>query len=78
MESFQARAIEHLRERQAAGLTDPGLDPVKAARIIVVGGAQAIADHIERDGAGEDSAFARELAMTWWFGTYSRPVTQVQ
>jgi hypothetical protein len=41
-------------------------------------GAQAIADHIEHDGAGEDSAFARELAMTWWFGTYSRPVTQVQ
>ena len=78
LEPFQARVTEHLRERQAAGLTDPGLDPVKAARIVVVGGAQAIADHIECDGAGEDSAFARELAMTWWFGTYSRPVTPVR
>jgi AcrR family transcriptional regulator len=78
LESFQARVIEHLRERQAAGLTDPVLDAVKAARIIVVGGAQAIADHIERDDGSGDSAFARELAMTWWFGAYSRPVTQVQ
>jgi hypothetical protein len=24
------------------------------------------------------TGLARELAMTWWFGAYSRPVTQVQ
>lgn len=73
LDRFQDRVVQHLRERQAAGLTDPELDPVGASRLIVVGGAQAIADHIEHDDGSGDAAFARELARTWWFGSYCRP-----
>ncbi|MFG1806350.1 TetR/AcrR family transcriptional regulator [Streptomyces sp. NPDC049040] len=73
LESFEEAALRTMRSEQAAGSTAADVDAVAASRIIAWGGAQAIAHHIRVDGGGGDSAFARELALIWWYGAYRRP-----
>jgi hypothetical protein len=38
-----------------------------------MGGERALADHVTAGDPGSDAAFARELALTWWYGVYRRP-----
>ncbi|MCZ4602365.1 TetR/AcrR family transcriptional regulator [Streptomyces sp. Lzd4kr] len=73
LEGFDAAALRSLLSEQATGLTPADLDAVSASRIIVWGGAQAIAHHIRVDDGGGDTVFARELALIWWHGAYRRP-----
>ncbi|CCK24944.1 hypothetical protein BN159_0565 [Streptomyces davaonensis JCM 4913] len=73
LEGFDENALQSLLSDQAAGLTPTDLDAVAASRIIVWGGAQAIAHHIRVDDGSGDKAFARELAQIWWHGAYRRP-----
>ncbi|MFJ4467238.1 TetR/AcrR family transcriptional regulator [Streptomyces sp. NPDC089424] len=73
LEGFDESTLRHLLSEQAAGLAPADLDAVSASRIIVWGGAQAIAHHISVDAGGGDAAFARELAQIWWHGAYRRP-----
>jgi TetR/AcrR family transcriptional regulator, ethionamide resistance regulator len=61
-----------LETEQKEGRTDPALDPVRAAQIMVWGGQQAIAAHLSH-GDGDDSAAAWELARAHWYGAYRRP-----
>jgi AcrR family transcriptional regulator len=69
---FVEGTVERLRRDQDRGLAPADLDPVAATRVIVGGGAQAIAQHItDDDGAGDD-AFARELALIFWHGAFRR------
>ncbi|POX45782.1 TetR/AcrR family transcriptional regulator [Streptomyces sp. Ru72] len=71
----QDRLITHaatvLKEEQRAGRTPEDIDPELAARIIVQGGSQVIAQQMsgsERD----DAAVAHELAAGYWYGVYRR------
>ncbi|MGY6024750.1 TetR/AcrR family transcriptional regulator [Streptomyces spinosirectus] len=73
LEGFDETALRSLLSDQAAGLTPDDLDAVSASRIIVWGGAQAIAHHIRVDEGSGDTVFARELAQIWWHGAYRRP-----
>lgn len=65
--------LRTILSEQAAGSTTADLDAVSASRIIVWGGAQAIAHHIRVDDGSGDTVFARELARIWWYGVYRRP-----
>ncbi|MEW2512947.1 TetR family transcriptional regulator [Streptomyces sp. NPDC046870] len=76
LEGFDEAVLRTLLSEQAAGSTPADLDAVAASRIIVWGGAQAIAHHIRVDDGSGDTAFARELARIWWHGAYRRPAGQ--
>lgn len=73
LEGFDEAVLRTLLSEQAAGSTTADLDAVAASRIIVWGGAQAIAHHIRVDDGSGDTVFARELARIWWYGAYRRP-----
>jgi AcrR family transcriptional regulator len=73
---FSERTVEVLGDEQDAGRTPAVIDRVSAARIIVIGGERAIFDHITTAPPSDDAAFARELALTWWYGVYRRPADQ--
>ncbi|CAM5524928.1 hypothetical protein [Streptomyces canarius] len=73
LEGFDEAVLRTLLSEQAAGSTPADLDAVAASRIIVWGGAQAIAHHIRVDDGSGDAVFARELARIWWYGAYRRP-----
>ncbi|SEG57318.1 transcriptional regulator, TetR family [Actinacidiphila yanglinensis] len=73
LEGFDETVLRTLLSEQAAGATPADLDAVAASRIIVWGGAQAIAHHIRVDDGTGDAALARELARIWWYGAYRRP-----
>jgi AcrR family transcriptional regulator len=73
LNQFTDWTIALLRAEQDAGRTPADLDPVSAARVIVLGGERALVDHVTAGDPGRDAAFARELALTWWHGVYRRP-----
>ncbi|MFJ3672459.1 TetR/AcrR family transcriptional regulator [Streptomyces sp. NPDC090106] len=73
LEGFDATVLATLRSEQADGSTPADVDAVAASRVIVWGGAQAIAHHIAVDDGGGDAALARELALIWWHGAFRRP-----
>ncbi|MGH3171390.1 MAG: hypothetical protein ACRDN0_36715 [Trebonia sp.] len=70
---FSDRTVAVLRGEQEAGRTPASVEVVSASRVIVIGGERAIFDHITATGPENDVAFARELALTWWYGVYRRP-----
>ncbi|HSZ40476.1 MAG TPA: helix-turn-helix domain-containing protein [Trebonia sp.] len=70
---FTDRTIAVLGEEQEAGRTPASVDLIAASRVIVIGGERAIFDHIAAADPAEDASFARELALTWWYGVYRRP-----
>ncbi|SNY67386.1 TetR/AcrR family transcriptional regulator [Paractinoplanes atraurantiacus] len=72
LEGFDEVVLQALLDQQAAGLTSSDVDAAAASRVIVWGGAQAIARHIEVDDGSGDGAFARELARIWWYGAFRR------
>ncbi|MXM67686.1 TetR family transcriptional regulator [Streptomyces sp. HUCO-GS316] len=71
----QDRFIDHvvtvLKEEQQAGRTRADIDPELAARVIVQGGAQVIAQQVSGSDA-DDTAVARELATGYWYGVFRR------
>jgi len=71
--TFRERTIEVLRDEQDAGRAPASVDLASASQIIVIGGERAIFDHISAADSSKDAAFARELALTWWYGVYRRP-----
>src|SRR6201991_77452 len=73
IDRFTENTIVLLRAEQDAGRTLARIDPVSATRVIVLGGEQAIADHVLVADPSRDDAFARELAEIWWYGVYRRP-----
>ncbi|HUN33488.1 MAG TPA: helix-turn-helix domain-containing protein [Trebonia sp.] len=70
---FTDRTVAVLLDEQDADRTPASVDRTAAARIIVIGGERAIFDHITTADPGTDEVFARELALTWWYGVYRRP-----
>ncbi|HTU72102.1 MAG TPA: TetR/AcrR family transcriptional regulator [Trebonia sp.] len=73
LSQFTDRTMAVLRQEQEAGRTCASVDLVSASRVIVIGGERAIFDHVTAMDPGDDAAFARELALTWWYGVYRRP-----
>jgi AcrR family transcriptional regulator len=73
LEGFDETVLRILRSEQAVGATPADVDAPAASRIIVWGGAQAIAQHIAVDDGSGDAMFARELARIWWHGAFRRP-----
>ncbi|MBP2703874.1 TetR/AcrR family transcriptional regulator [Microbispora sp. RL4-1S] len=73
LDQFTDRTITVLRAEQDAGRTPAALDPVSATRLIIMGGERAIVDHVTSEDPASDATFARELALTWWYGVYRRP-----
>ena len=73
LEGFDETMLRALRSEQAAGATPADVDAPSASRIIIWGGAQAIAHHIAVDDGTGDAVFARELAQIWWHGAFRRP-----
>lgn len=73
----QDRFIQHtaelLVEEQEAGRTSRDIDPVRAAAMIVRGGAQITAQHVATSDGVDDELVARELACEHWYGVYRRP-----
>lgn len=72
----QGRFIDHLvtvlKEEQQAGRTPADIDPELAAKVIVQGGGQVIAQQVAGSDGGDDAAVARELARGYWYGVYRR------
>ncbi|MEU7880563.1 TetR/AcrR family transcriptional regulator [Microbispora bryophytorum] len=73
LDQFTDWTIALLRAEQEAGHAPADLDPVSATRVIVMGGERALVAHVTAEDPGSDAAFARELALTWWYGVYRRP-----
>ncbi|MGP4102786.1 TetR/AcrR family transcriptional regulator [Nonomuraea sp. KM90] len=73
LNQFTNWTITLLRAEQDAGRTPADLDPASATRVIVMGGERALVDHVTTGDPGSDAAFAREMALTWWYGVYRRP-----
>jgi AcrR family transcriptional regulator len=73
LDRFRDRTIAVLRDEQDAGRSPASVSVASAAQIIVMGGERAIFDHVTDAGADDDASFARELALTWWYGVYRRP-----
>ncbi|MEU9240222.1 TetR/AcrR family transcriptional regulator [Streptomyces sp. NPDC048385] len=68
---FIDNTVTVLKEEQRAGRTPADIDPELAARIIVQGGGQVIAQQIS--GSDKDDAeVAHELAAGYWYGVYRR------
>jgi AcrR family transcriptional regulator len=75
LHNFEAHATKTLLDEQNTGRTPAEVDVEAASRIIVWGGEHAIGHHISNDDGSGDTAFARELAATWWYGVYRRPTS---
>ncbi|TQL97861.1 TetR family transcriptional regulator [Actinoallomurus bryophytorum] len=75
LEEFDNAVHKTLVDEQRSGSTSADLDAVAASRVIVWGGAQAIARHIAVDDGSGDAALAHELGKIWWYGAYRRPAT---
>ena len=73
LEEFDNAVRATLVDQQRSGVTPVDLVPSAASRIIVWGGAQAIAHHIRVDDGTGDAEFAKELGAIWWYGAYRRP-----
>jgi AcrR family transcriptional regulator len=68
---FVDHLVAVLKEEQQAGRTPADIDPELAARIIVQGGGQVIAQQVSGSDR-DDAAVARELAAGYWYGVYRR------
>ncbi|MFC4533607.1 TetR/AcrR family transcriptional regulator [Sphaerisporangium dianthi] len=79
LEAGQQRFIDRvavlLAREQRAGRASTGLDPVRAARVMIWGGEKVIAQHVTttEDDGEEDARVAGELAAAHWYGVYRRP-----
>ncbi|MFB8777713.1 TetR/AcrR family transcriptional regulator [Streptomyces broussonetiae] len=72
-ERFTDNLVSVLEEEQRAGRTPEGIDPALAARLVVQGGSQVIAQQVSGGDGSDDAAVARELAHSYWYGLFRRP-----
>ncbi|MEV1068999.1 TetR/AcrR family transcriptional regulator [Streptomyces sp. NPDC050263] len=70
---FVDNLVTVLEEEQQAGRTPAGIDPRLAAKLIVQGGSQVIAQQVSGGDGGDDAVVAAELARAYWYGVYRRP-----
>ena len=70
---FIENVVTVLEEEQRAGRTPTDIDPRLAAKVIVQGGAQVIAQQVANSDGGDDALVAAELARGYWYGVYRRP-----
>jgi hypothetical protein len=73
LDRFRDRTIAVLRDEQDAGRSPASVSLASAGQIIVLGGERAIFEHVTDASSDDDATFARELALTWWYGVYRRP-----
>jgi AcrR family transcriptional regulator len=72
IDRFAQHITDVLKEEQRAGRTPADIDSVVAGRVLAWGGEQVIARHITMGDPDDDSAVAREMARSQWYGTYRR------
>ncbi|MBA4867047.1 TetR/AcrR family transcriptional regulator [Streptomyces sp. PSKA54] len=70
---FIDNLVTVLKEEQRAGRTPADIDPELAAKVIVQGGGQVIAQQVSDSDGSDDTVVARELARGYWYGVYRRP-----
>lgn len=70
---FIDNLVTVLKEEQRAGRTPADVDPELAAKVIVQGGGQVLAQQVSDGHGSEDALVARELACGYWYGVYRRP-----
>ncbi|OAH14388.1 hypothetical protein STSP_22720 [Streptomyces jeddahensis] len=70
---FIDNLVTVLKEEQRAGRTPADIDPELAAKVIVQGGGQVIAQQVSNSDGSDDTVVARELARGYWYGVYRRP-----
>jgi AcrR family transcriptional regulator len=70
---FIDNVVHLLEEERRAGRTPADVDPWLAARVIVQGGSQVIAQQVAGSDGSDDAVVARELARGYWHGVYRRP-----
>jgi AcrR family transcriptional regulator len=70
---FIGNLVTVLKEEQRAGRTPADIDPELAAKVIVQGGGQVLAQQVSNGDSSEDAVVARELARSYWYGVYRRP-----
>ncbi|MBA4867064.1 TetR/AcrR family transcriptional regulator [Streptomyces sp. PSKA54] len=70
---FIDNLVTVLKEEQRAGRTPADIDPELAAKMIVQGGGQVIAQQVSDSDGSDDAVVARELARGYWYGVYRRP-----
>ena len=70
---FIDELITVLEAERQAGRTPTELIPPIAARVIVQGGSQVIAQQVANSDGHDDSLVADELARSHWYGVYRRP-----
>ncbi|MFD0149500.1 TetR/AcrR family transcriptional regulator [Streptomyces sp. NPDC127132] len=70
---FIDNLVNVLKAEQREGRTPAGVAPELAARMIVQGGSQILAQQVSASDGSDDEAVARELARCYWYGVYRRP-----
>jgi len=70
---FIDNLVAGLEKEQQAGRTPADIDPQTAAKVIVRGGAQVIAQQVANSDGSDDALIAGELARGYWYGVYRRP-----
>lgn len=70
---FIDNIVTVLEEEQQAGRTPTDIDSRLAAKVIVQGGAQVIAQQVANSDGADDALVAGELARGYWYGVYRRP-----
>ncbi|MEV6613080.1 TetR/AcrR family transcriptional regulator [Streptomyces sp. NPDC051051] len=70
---FIDNLVSVLEEEQRADRTPADIDPRLAARAMVQGGGQVVAQQVANGDSSDDTRVARELAHTFWYGVYRRP-----
>ncbi|NMO52096.1 TetR/AcrR family transcriptional regulator [Actinoplanes sp. TBRC 11911] len=73
LQRFIDRAEEWLRAEKAAGNAPADIDPATAARVMVWGGFQALANQVLTGPPEQDEVVAREIAKLEWYGAFRRP-----
>jgi len=73
IDRFAQNITDGLEEEQRAGRTPADIDAVVAGKVLAWGGEQIIARQIALGDPDGDSAVAREMARSQWYGTYRRP-----
>ncbi|GAA1403321.1 TetR/AcrR family transcriptional regulator [Catellatospora coxensis] len=73
LEAFRDNARQLIAAEQHAGRTPADIDPAAATHLMIDGGDRFLLRHVTTDDGSGDTAAARELAATWWYGIFRRP-----
>ncbi|NBM15258.1 TetR/AcrR family transcriptional regulator [Streptomyces sp. GC420] len=72
-ERFIDNLVKVIEEEQRDSRTPADIDARLAAKAIVQGGGQVIAQQVANSDGADDALVARELALGYWYGVYRRP-----